>query len=151
MPVANAWLIDFGDEYRAAIGERELFHLVYEPQLFQVPHCPAHCDRVIVWEGRVLPVWNLRKWLRPDADTPATRLVAVIGYRPDDRDDTEFGAVEIAAPPQRIVACDDDACALPADSPAWVRISTSCFAHNRKQVPALNLTSMFGRVLPTEA
>lgn len=149
MSIANAWLIDLGDGRHAAIGERELFHLVFEPELFPVPQCPAYCARVIAWEGRLLPVWDVGRWLQPAVDTAAPWLVAVVGYQREGAQETEFGALGIAAPPQRIVARDEDVCALPDDSLAWESISTSCFAHDHKRVPALNLTSMFGRALST--
>lgn len=142
MATANAWLLDFGDGIRAAIGERELFHLLYAPAAHALPRAPAHCARVIQWEGRILPLWDLNRCLDRDAAPAATSLVAIVGYRDADGR-TQFGGLSISAPPQRITADDAEACSLPEDRPAWQALTKSCFAKAAAPVPVLDLPAMF--------
>jgi chemotaxis signal transduction protein len=143
MSTASAWLIGFGKKRLAAIGERELLHIVYQPRLYRVPQAYAYCDRVMVWEGQFLPVWDLVTWFKWKKIAHGSNLVAVVGYTAMDTGLMHRGAISIAAPPKRISVHDEDACALPDDSSRWEAISTSCFFHEATRVPTLDLTRMF--------
>ncbi len=142
MSAAGAWLLEFGDGVRAAIGERELFHILYRPTLHALPRAPAHCSRLIEWEGRMLPLWDLHRRLNREAAPAAAELVAIVGYRGSDGS-TVFAAFGITVPPQRIGVDDADACDLPVDRPAWRALTKSCFSHSDAAVPVLDLASMF--------
>ena len=140
MAAADAWLLDFGAGLRAAIGDRELFHILYRPDSYPVPRAADHCARVISWEGRLLPLWDLKRGLGGVASE--TDLVAVVGYR-DGEGGTAFGALRVNTPPQRIKADDADACGLPEDGAGWRELSRSCFTRDGQPVPVLDLASMF--------
>ena len=140
MATADAWLLDFGAGLRAAIGDRELFHILYQPPSHPVPRAADHCGRVIAWEGRLLPLWDLKR--RLCGVTSEADLVAVVGYRDADGA-TTFGALRVSTPPQRIKADDANACALPEGESGWRELSKSCFARDGSPVPVLDLASMF--------
>ena len=141
MAATDAWLLSFGVDCAAAIGGRELFHILYRPQTHVLPRTPAHCSRVIEWEGQLLPLWDTRGRLG-ESPTTEVAMVAVVGYLDTDGD-TAFGALCIEAPPQRITVNDAQACDLPETAPEWRHISQSCFNRDDAPVPILDLTSMF--------
>lgn len=142
MSTATAWFIEFSTDVRAAIGERELFHLLYRPAAHPLPCSPAHCFQVIQWEDRFLPLWDLERRLDRDASRSVASLVAIVGYQGQEGL-TEFGALSVASPPQRISVDDADACSLPENRPAWRAIAKSCFSRAGSPVPVLDLASMF--------
>ncbi|HEV2112325.1 MAG TPA: hypothetical protein VGT99_13285 [Gammaproteobacteria bacterium] len=142
MAQVNAWILDMGGVHQAAISERELFHVLYEPRFHRLPRTQAHCDRLIEWEGLLLPVWDLRRWVHTADEPDRIRFVAVVGYTGDDGQ-TGFGGIALGAPPVRIMADDADACLLPDDAPRWQEIAAACFARGGVRVPVLDLARMF--------
>lgn len=144
MKESKAWLLDFGGETLVAVGERELLHLVPQPQLLAVPLAPPHCHSVLEWQKHLLPVWDVRAWLGQCSEDAAATLVAIVGYQHRPRQTPMFGVVALASPPQRVIVKDSDACALPDGRP-WQAIARSCFKHGRQPVPILDLVAMFAR------
>lgn len=138
-----AWLLNFGDGHLAAVGRRELLHLVPQPTLFELPRTPRHCSRVMIWQGRMVPVWDLLAWLTPDSRAVNANLLAVVGYQSGRRQTPHFGAVLLVEPPARVAVADTDACEIPVDQQAWSRIADSGFRHQEKPVGILNLPLMF--------
>lgn len=144
---SNAWLLNFGDGENAAVGERELLHLVPQPDLFEVPLAPGHCSRVLVWQNQVLPVWDVLAWLKPGTPAKDARLAAVVGYQSRRREPPQFGAMVLAEPPGRIRVSDSQACELPQGQACWAEIAISCFLHQEKPIAVLDLPQMFSGAL----
>ena len=140
MARANAWLIEFAENCRAAIGERELFHILHRAAAHRVPRAPRYCAEVIEWEGQLLPLWDLGG--RLGAAGSGAALVAVVGYQ-DAAGGTYFGALRLHAPPQRIKVDDEAACELPEEQAAWRPLSKSCFSREGQPVPVLDLAGLF--------
>lgn len=140
MAAADAWLLDFGAGLTAAIGDRELFHILYRPESHPVPRAADHCGQVIAWEGRLLPLWDLKRRLGGAASEAG--LVAVVGFH-NAKGGTAFGALRLSTPPQRIEADDAYACELSEAQRGWRELSKSCFARDGQPVPVLDLASMF--------
>lgn len=138
-----AWLLNFGDGHQAAVGRRELLHLVPQPILFEVPRAPQHCSRVVIWQSRMVPVWDMLAWLSPGSRAVEASLLAVVGYQSGRRQTPRFGAVLLTEPPARVAVADTDACALPVDQPAWRRIANSSFCRDDKPIGILDLPLMF--------
>ena len=139
----NAWLLDFGQSLRAAVGARVLLQIFDNPQLHEVPCTPAYCRSVLPWQGRLLPVMDMAARL---TDTPqAQRLVAVAGYQERPEVPVRFGALLLSAPPVAIAVSDAQSCPLPEQLPGWGQLSLSCFDHQGEAVPVLHLGRIFGR------
>lgn len=144
MKESTAWLLDFGDEMRAAVGERELLHLVSQPRLLTVPMAPLHCRSVLAWQKHLLPVWDVRTWLGKRSEHAGETLAAVVGYQSRARQTPMFGVLALSGPPRRVHVKDADACDLP-DGRQWQAIARSCFRHGQQPVPILDLATMFMR------
>lgn len=142
-----AWLLNFGDGQLAAVGKRELLHLVPQPELFEVPRTPRHCSRVLIWQSRAVPVWDLCAWLAPGCRTESAPLAAIVGYQSQRRQQPRFGAVLLTEPPGRIAVKDSDACELPGGQPRWSNIAISCFLHGETPVAILDLPLMYSGAL----
>jgi hypothetical protein len=140
---AGAWLLDFGGGSHAAVGLRELLHLVPQPGLFEVPRTPRHCARALIWQNQVVPVWDVLAWLRPGVRADGAGLAAIVGYQSRRGQAPQFGALLLAEPPGRIDVSDDQACGLPPDQPRWGEIANSCFRHRDAPVAVLDLPKMF--------
>jgi hypothetical protein len=148
---ASAWLLHFGDGESAVVGERELLHLVPQPTLLMVPRAPAHCRRVMEWQNRLLPTWDVLEWLSPGAGERDARLAAVVGYQLRRKEMPRFGAVMLEEPPSRVKVSDTQACELPGGRPGLRDIAISCFLHEQQPVPVLDLPRMFARAMAIRA
>lgn len=147
MKQAAAWLLTIAPGRQAAIGERELNHLIHEPTSYPVPQAPRHCARVIEWDGQILPVWDLACWLFDAEPADPIAVAAVVGYQRNRRERPRFGALALPAPPLRVQVRDDQACALAQDMLRWQALALSCFTHQQQRVPIIDLTQMFSTAL----
>jgi len=139
----TAWLLDLGAGRVAAVAEREMLHLVPDPQCFELPQTPVHCRRVLRWQDRILPVWDVAAWLGAEPWPAAARVVAVVGYQKRRREAPRYGALLLAAPPVRVKVTDDDACELLQDGAGWEALAVSCFRYREQPIPVLNLRRLF--------
>lgn len=147
MNEAPAWLINIGEGRTVGTGALELLHLVEQPELFEVPFAPPHCKRVLLWQGQLLPVWEIAAWLNHDSTTDKIPLIAIVGYQLRRGDMPKFGAIALSEPPVRTRVSDSQGCELPADQAGWSQIALTAFLHEGQPVPVLNLTRMFSRLL----
>ncbi len=143
---ANAWILEFGEQRFAAIGEQEMVHLVDEPELFAVPESPAWCNQAILWQGEVLPVMNLLVLLSLPAGTvtsPETPVVGIAAYQSEPGAMPQYGGLLLSRIPVKKPVTDEQACELPEPRNEWQRLAISCFADNGRATPILDLPRLF--------
>lgn len=143
MSESTAWLLSIGPERYTAIGERELLHLVPQPEVFEVPLAPRHCRRVLPWQDRLLPLWDIPAWRGRGVATDNPPVAAIVGYQSQPRETPRLGAVGLIEPPVRITVSDSQACKFPEETPDWKHVAVSCFLHRENPVPILDLYTMF--------
>ena len=139
----GGWLLQFGQDQRAATGERELLQLLYAPETHLVPRTPRHLSRVVLWNDRVLPVLDLDVLLGRNEPATQIKFLAIIGYQPRPDGRLQFGALSLAAPPVRIVVGDEQGCPLPHELGTWRECFCSCFAEDGCAIPVLDLSRLF--------
>lgn len=141
MSKMNAWLLDLGASGQAAVGTRELLHVIDAPLMFETPLSPAYCRRVVFWQDRMLPVLDVAAKL---GEAPAnTTFLAVVGYQQQRRESPQFGALVLASPPKQLFVTDEQACSLPEQNSGWSILAHSCFEHQGSAIPVLNLRRIF--------
>lgn len=142
-PHPNAWLLDFGQSLRAAVGTRVLLQIIDNPLLHEVPCTPAYCHRVLPWQGRMLPVMDMAE--RLSVVPQAQRLVAVAGYQDRPGEPVRFGALLLSSPPVAIAVGDAQSCPLPEQPADWSHCAISCFDHQGVAIPVLHMGRIFSR------
>ncbi len=143
MAEATAWFMSFSDNILAAVGEREMVHLVETPRLEDIPQTPLHCRQVLLWEGELLPVFDLAAWLTQQPMLDAHVLVGVVGWQEWPGAIPQYGALRFAGVPQKIRVADDHACNLPKPPAAWQAVAASCVCYDNQPVPILDLPRIF--------
>ncbi len=139
----NAWLLDFGQMLRAAVGMRVLLQIIDQPRLHPVPCTPAHCRSVYSWQGRLMPVVDMAVLLGHEPQTP--RLLAIAGYQESPGEAPRLGGLLLSTAPIPLIVGNDQACALPEQSDVWPKFAISCFGHQGDAIPVLHLGRIFSK------
>lgn len=139
-----AWILTLDASLCAAVGQREMVFLIETPVLLDVPLSPFYCCQAVVWKQRLLPVMDLAAWLHQNPALPRQQtLMGVFAYQTQAGAESAYGALRLAAIPDRTQVSDDQACALPKQPSGWPTLAISCFKHNEQPIPILDLPRIF--------
>ncbi len=149
MAEVTAWIVQLSNGLHAAVGERQMVHLVEEPIIEHIPYTPAHCQHVLLWEGELLPMMDLAVWLTGQATERVRQSIGVVRWQ--DHPDTapQYGALLFTGVPQKVQLMDEQACSLPEQPTGWQAIALSCFRHDDQPVVILDLPRIFSDALVT--
>lgn len=147
MSNVTAWFIHVAIEFPAALGERELMHIVETPALERVSQTPCHCQYILVWEDELLPVTDLKAWLIGEATDPSIAKVGIVGWQEAYETTPHYGALLFSDIPRRITVADEHACALPPEPVRWQDIAIWCFQHEERVGPILDVPRIFSGAL----
>lgn len=145
----KAWLLPTGSIH-VAIGEFELVHIIAGWQRYMpVPRSPAWCHHVFLWQGRLLPLFDLETYINPapgivrTAFSNTREIVGVIAYE-NQHGEIQYGGLKLNAPPAIRVVSDDEICDYPMTFPGWDKIALSCFEDpDIGPVPILDIQRIF--------
>ena len=145
MKEVGAWLLELVQGLLAAVGEREMVHLLPDkPALFEIPYAPVYCRHVLVWQGEVLPLMNLAKRVLGRAETGDQPVIVITAFQDHSGAQAKHAALALSAPPNRIWVNDSQACELPDSSDAWRTLTIACFEQpDCGPVPILALDKVF--------
>jgi len=138
-----AWVLMLDSQLRAAVGERELVHVIETPALLAVPRSPSYCRQVLVWNDTVLPAMDVAVWLRGQPAQRQQTLAGVFAYQARPGAEPEYGALLLAGIPTRVRVTDEQACALPKRPGNWRTLAISCFKQDDNPIPILDLLYIF--------
>ncbi len=148
MEDSKAWVVGFKGDHSAAVGELELMHVLPDsPELFPVQKAPRHCRQVFLWEGHVLPVFDLSLWLGEEPASGDDVHLSVLRYRPGPDERLHYGSLIIEGAPRQVLVNDSQACDLPGGRESWRSLAHACFDYKGRPVPILNLQRIFGQPL----
>ncbi len=139
-----AWVLMLDHQLLAAVGERELVHLIEAPTLLDIPRSPSYCRQVLVWNDTVLPAMDLAAWLRGQPAQRPQTLAGVFAYQTRPGANPEYGALLLAGIPAQTRVADAQACALPKQPGNWRTLAISCFKQGERSIPILDLPHIFG-------
>lgn len=150
MAEATAWLMSFAGGFLAAVGDREMLHLVETPYFEEIPQAPLHCRQVLLWEGELLPVLDLTAWLTRHPAPCERTSVGVVGWQAQPGAPPQYGALMFVGVPKKIQVADDHACDLPEVPATWQAVAASCVCYDGQPVPILDLPRIFSGAILAE-
>lgn len=145
----KAWLLP-ASSIHVAIGEYEIVHVIAGWQRYiPVPRSPLWCRHVFLWQGHLLPLFDLEIFINPapvnnrDVNHDTRGIVAVIAYE-NSKGEICYGGLKLSAPPAIRVVSNDEICDYPGDFPDWGKIALSCFEDPvAGPVPILDIQKIF--------
>jgi chemotaxis signal transduction protein len=145
MLTSTAWELSLGDGLHAAVGEREMLHVIDEPRLFDIPTAPPFCRQVLIWQGLALPVMDLAVLLQGQSTPRARSFVGIVAYQESPGKPPEYGAVMLSDIPNRVLVHDDQSCPLPQQPVGWKNLAIACYDDGKNVIPILDLYFVFSR------
>jgi len=147
----RAWLLPLSGGRHAAIGEQEMVHIIPEwVRLQPIPYSPGHCHKVFIWQGQLIPVFDLHAYIHPqdvtatDTALDVSPIISIVAYTDAD-DAVGFGGLLLGALPFRTDVVDDQLCDFPDSEDRWQNIAVSCFSDPAGgSTPVLDLPRIFG-------
>lgn len=140
---ATAWVLALDSELRAAVGEREMVHLIETPTLLDAPWTPFYCRQILVWNNLLLPAMDVAAWLRGRPAARERTLAGVFAHQTAPGAEPDYGALLLAAIPERARVIGGQACALPEQPSGWRTLAISCFQQGGQPIPVLDLPFIF--------
>lgn len=145
---ARAWLLDFGQGFRAAVGLHEMSQVLLSVTLFKLPCTPQYCQDVFVFQNRILPVLDLVSLFNGCAiNRSADNIIGVALYQAQPDQPVHYGGFYLEVMPASIVVSDEQAAHLPEKKQYWQPFSASCFLYEGEAIPILNLAAFFTQQL----
>jgi chemotaxis signal transduction protein len=145
----KTWLLPTGSIH-VAIGEFELVHIIAGWQRYiPVPRSPVWCHHVFLWQGCLLPLFDLENYINfaqgkvETSYSSTSDIVGIIAYE-NQRGEIQYGGLKLNAPPVIRVVSDDKMCDYPMSYPDWNKIALSCFKDpDIGPVPILDIQRIF--------
>lgn len=142
MSESNAWLLHFNNKDSIAIGEQELLHILTEPDLLTIPKSKKYCQNLALWQDQILPVTNISGYVNT-GESRISSIVGIIAYKDTDSNELKYSAIDLTSIPKKIKVDDNQQCQLPDTLMHWKNYTISCFEHNNKAIPIINLALFF--------
>jgi chemotaxis signal transduction protein len=145
----KAWVLDFGSGFHGAVAFHEMSQVVMEPHLFEVPCTLVHAYQVIILRNRILPVLNMVSLLSGEYHREAgeTAIAGIAVYQKAPYAPLSYGGFHLASTPVSVLVGDKQFCELPNSSPRWDLFTLSCFSHEGRRIPVLDLPRLFSAEL----
>ena len=151
LALSRAWVLDFDSGVQAAVGEREMIHLLQAPEIFEIPQTPHYCRYTLIWQRRILPLLDLGAWAAGQSLRRAHTIAGVVRYWEHRTQQVQYAALSLSKIPARAWVSDDDACEVSAQTRHWQSLVSSCVTVSGRPVPILDLPVVFtaGRLAPS--
>ncbi|NIR59400.1 MAG: chemotaxis protein CheW [Gammaproteobacteria bacterium] len=144
--------MDAGAGWHVAAGAHRVVEYLLSPEIVRLPLTPAHCPGVLIWREKMVPVTDLAALLGGDErEAQARRHAVVLAYQMAPGQPLRYGAVLVDGAPYEVYVADDMACALPEGSEVVRHVACSCFTHDDRVIPILDVARLFDRPLPWAA
>ncbi len=145
----DAWLLNFGNQNRAVVGWRELLHLIPDASSHTIPQTPKHCSRVLSWQNRIVPIWDMGAWFTTGEVHDSGNTGVLVGYQLQAGAVPQLGALMLLEPPLRITISSEQECPAPSDLSPWRAIASAFLMYEEEPLAVLDLRHMFsGNVHP---
>jgi chemotaxis signal transduction protein len=125
----------------AAIAVYELAEVLESPLAQAVPFAPSHCREFVVWQGHVVPVFDLMRYVAgADATAGVVRHVLVAAYQLAPGTPLAYLGIRVVGLPQTIQVADADMVDLPPGQ--WRPIASSCYSDGLDAIPVLSVQAL---------
>lgn len=152
MAVCPAWLLAFGNGYRAAVGLREVVHVLPDPPtLFRVPRAGPACRSVFMWQGRIVPLVDPAAIAGDAPAAPDSSTLVVVAYQDAGEGSVNRGGLVLSQVPERVFVDDRHGLTRAQMPPAWMPFACGGYRDPAGTVPILDLGRIFSEDLATAA
>jgi chemotaxis signal transduction protein len=142
---ALACVLEYSADSFIALPVHAGVELIEQPRVVPVPGMAHFCRGLLPWQGRQLPLVDLRAYLGGIGSpaSPSFNHVLVVAYQSAPDDAIEYGAFCAPFLIRMVEVVDSDQCPLPQGQACWTGIAISCFLHQGRVIPVLDPSRIF--------
>lgn len=145
----RAWILDVAAGWHIAVGSRHVIEYLLSPEATAIPLAPAHCQGMLVWRDRLIPLVDLRPLLdMQKTSRHEPRRALILGYWDSSRQAVRYGALVVRTAPTDVAVSDDMACPLPEEPAVIKHLCRSCIVRRDEIIPILDTARLFSQPLP---
>ena len=145
----KTWILPYSVNNYVAIGEFELIHIIADwLRYFPLPGTPVWCNRVFLWQDRMIPLFDLDAYLDPtrkqgqQIQSNTNDIISVVAYE-NPAGVIDYGGFRLSALPASQVVSDAQICDYPHGKD-WHTIASSCFREPvLGAIPVLDIPRIF--------
>ncbi len=137
--ISKAWLLEYDVGKFIAINIQSMQELVVDPEIVKLPFTPKHCQYLFRWNGRIIPVMDLKRLL--SNETTEKNKILIVTFR--HQNELLYGSLFLSKQPRIVEVSDELYCALPKKPRILSNIAISCFSLEKKLVPIIDLGALF--------
>ena len=139
-----AWVMQVDRVAKVAVGKMEMIHIVHKPEFITVPCSPEHCNRVIYWNKKIIPVMNLSFWFNDSVVYYHSNLVAIVTYQDENNGNIKYGGIQLLDPPAIDYVSNDQFSNSDSTDGKWKNIALSCYRNKSDEnIPIIDLRTIF--------
>lgn len=144
----DAWSLTLADGHGLAIAQQQVQEYLSNISAHIVPGCRSHCQQVVLWRKKVLPLWGAEK-LDAARSIQVHKHVLIISYQDLNADSigqADWIAICLSKQPQLISVSDGDQCEPSAEQEEYWKYSLlACFRYLDEIIPIVD----FSRLTPS--
>ena len=139
-----AWVMQVDRVAKVAVGKMEVIHIVHNPEYITIPCAPEHCNRVIYWNKKIIPVMNLSTWFNDSVVYYHSNLVAIVTYQDGNNGDIKYGGIQLLDPPVIDYVNNNQLSKADSTDGKWRSIALSCYRNKSDEdIPIIDLRTIF--------
>ena len=139
-----AWVMQVDRVAKVAVGKMEIIHIVHNPDYITIPCAPEHCNRVVYWNKKIIPVMNLSMWFNESVVYYHSNLVAIVTYQDESNADIKYGGIQLLDPPVIDYVSNNQLSKTDSNDGKWRAIALSCYRNKSDEdIPIIDLCAIF--------
>lgn len=142
----HAWILPIAPQLAVAVGDFELRHIGGLDAAAEVPRAPRHCCELLLWRGRMLPLFDIVVWLGHSRVDRQASFAGVLAYRDPKSGDVALGTLKLVDTPQRVAVTAQQCMSCSAageQGRAWAPLARGFVRSLDEDCPLLDLAAMF--------
>lgn len=140
-----ARLLEYDRGQFIALPVHTTIEVMETPEVIAVPGAAPYAMGMVRWQGRFLPLLDLRALLfgEPAQSAQTYPYILVLAYQSAPKEPVQHGMLAALSLPQTIQVGDNMTCAMPEDNAWWPHLALSCFTRQGAPVPIVDTGRLF--------
>ncbi|MEE2730706.1 MAG: hypothetical protein VYA55_07765 [Pseudomonadota bacterium] len=135
----DAWYLSLSNRHHLTVARQQVAEYLTRVTAYSVPGCNPHCNQLIQWRGRLVPLWGGEQQTTQTQETQHAHVL-VVSYEDEA---PALLALSLQEAPQPVQVRDEDQCLpSPEQEQYWQQAILGCFQHREQPVPVIGFARL---------